>query len=348
MISIVIVMLKHIRRTARVALVSIFLVILAGSVVRMTGSGMGCPDWPKCFGYIIPPTEESAVSWEANREYHKGQMIIHDQELLIATSDFNTSEEFNDTHWSVYEKHDYAVFNVAHTWTEYINRLLGAFSGLPVLILFLLCLKMIRKDALLTVLALGILLMLGFEAWLGKVVVDSNLSEYKISLHMIGAMFIVALILLLMRRAKAGGIAVEVSKWYRILIIAIILLGLVQIGLGTLVRENIDQIAKDGTIARIDWVDNLSAKFLIHRSYAWVVMIAVGLAFYVKRQKKFDLPEIQGLAIVVLAEIGVGALLSYAGMPALLQPVHLLLGFIMFALAFQSLLRTISIHKIQE
>ena len=59
-----------------ITLGSVLVLILVGSIVRSLGAGMGCPDWPKCFGYLIPPTEESELIWSPDKEYKKGQAII--------------------------------------------------------------------------------------------------------------------------------------------------------------------------------------------------------------------------------------------------------------------------------
>jgi cytochrome c oxidase assembly protein subunit 15 len=102
---------------------------------RLTGSGMGCPDWPKCFGYYIPPTEQQELLFAAGKEYDKGQVIIKEEALLVAKNDFISKSSFDSNNWEKYTKHDYAIFNPIHTWVEYINRLL---AGIACIITFIL------------------------------------------------------------------------------------------------------------------------------------------------------------------------------------------------------------------
>src|ERR1700726_1400483 len=53
--------------TAYVALGALTLIVLSGAAVRLTGSGLGCPDWPKCYGNAYPPLNTHALIEFSNR-----------------------------------------------------------------------------------------------------------------------------------------------------------------------------------------------------------------------------------------------------------------------------------------
>ena len=129
--------MNKIYNLALASIIIVYLVIFAGAIVRMTGSGMGCPDWPKCFGYLIPPTERSQLDWKPNSSFNKNQIIIIEEELYYALEDFTSDKIIDLNNWGKYTKHNYAKFNAYHTWIEYINRLIGAIAGISVLLLFL-------------------------------------------------------------------------------------------------------------------------------------------------------------------------------------------------------------------
>ncbi len=55
------------RRITYVALAALTLIVLTGAAVRLTGSGLGCPDWPKCYGKALPPLSTHALIEFSNR-----------------------------------------------------------------------------------------------------------------------------------------------------------------------------------------------------------------------------------------------------------------------------------------
>jgi heme a synthase len=54
-------------RATYVALGALTLIVLTGAAVRLTGSGLGCPTWPRCYGKVYPPLNTHAVIEFSNR-----------------------------------------------------------------------------------------------------------------------------------------------------------------------------------------------------------------------------------------------------------------------------------------
>src|SRR5690606_11457807 len=135
--------LKKLKKFNWIVLVLIFLVVIAGIFVRVTGSGMGCPDWPKCFGYWVPPTEASALPDDYKEAYVEGRVkkIEKFAKFLTGIGMGETATKIkNDP--NLLSEQD---FNAAKTWTEYGNRLCGFLAGNGMLFAFIWLLAVYRK-----------------------------------------------------------------------------------------------------------------------------------------------------------------------------------------------------------
>lgn len=314
----------------------IYLIIVAGAVVRMTGSGMGCPDWPKCFGYLIPPTEQAQIEFSPETPYKKGMVIIHDEELRVAKTDFTTGLEYNDDNWEAYTKHDYNVFNVYHTWTEYINRLIGALGGLVVLIMCVFSLKYWKERKIIVVLSVVALLAMLIQAVIGKIVVDTNLSPVLITIHMVVALLIVGLLIYLLHEVQPVDERYKANKKLVNTAALVIILTMVQVVLGTQVRQYIDdQVDIFGYPLQSAWLEDGPIKFYIHRSFS-ILLVLVHAWFIYVAVKKFNHPRSSYfyLAGMLLVTILSGVLMNYAEFPFGSQAAHLVIASLILGVQF--------------
>ena len=318
---------NSLKMSVKISIILVYLVIAAGSIVRMTGSGMGCPDWPKCFGYWIPPTERTELDWKPGHQYTKGQVIILNEELRVANGNFESSKIFSDRNWGFYTQHDYAIFDPYETWVEYLNRLLGVVAGLAVLIMTILSFWKWKKNISHTFISVLILLGMGFQAWLGKTVVDSNLAPYRVSLHMGMALLIVlGLVFLLFSNQKKAisiprNITLKVLAWFAVL------LTLFQIGLGTQVRQFVD-LQMDEPPGQ--WLDPAPIKFYVHRTFSLVVLGVHLILFWILRKMKRNVKVFNQILGLIGLEIFSGILMFYFDFPFSSQPLHLIIAALLF------------------
>jgi cytochrome c oxidase assembly protein subunit 15 len=322
-------------RFAKLTLVSIFLIIVAGAVVRMTGSGMGCPDWPKCFGLVVPPTSIDQIEWDSGKNFSKGQMIIFEEQLWSAKNDFISSDVYNQNNWTLYTKHDYASFNPAHTWTEYVNRLIGAVSGLFTFIMLLMSFRYWEAKRKIVYLSALVVFLMGFQGWLGARVVYSVLQPAQITIHMLMALVIVTFMVYLISeipKSNKKPSYVNDKGLKRILMVAIVL-SFIQIALGTQVRQLIDEISSSFDYGQRElWLGLVGSTFVIHRSFAIVLMLVNALLFWRNYKLSLGFKLVNAVFTVVLIEIISGVTLAYFDMMAIMQPVHMVVATVLFVL----------------
>ncbi|SHK63065.1 COX15/CtaA family protein [Hymenobacter psychrotolerans] len=329
--------------------VAVYLLILVGGIVRSTGSGMGCPDWPKCFGTWVPPTDISQLP--ANyKEIYTEQRVAKNQRIAttldglgfekVAAQIFAHPTQFIETD-----------FNVTKTWIEYVNRLLGALIGVFIFLAVVLALPYWRRDPPVFWLTFGAFLLTGFQGWLGSLVVSTNLLPEMVTVHMALALVIVAMLIYAVDRSqqsstgqiRPGSVTESVAdtglmSWLWLVAV----LTFVQIIIGTQVREQVDLVAAAADQQnRAGWVEQLGSVFYIHRSFS-IALLLVNL--YVARRLYATRSEaLRSLTTSVLVLLGVeilaGVLLSYFALPAAIQPVHLMVATLLFGVQFLLIIR---------
>ncbi len=299
-------------KTLKLCIWTIFILIALGGIVRATGSGMGCPDWPKCFGEYIPPTSID--------------QLPQDYKTKFAVSGRRVAD-----------------FDPIKTWIEYINRLFGVWTGFALLALSFFSFKYrkTRKDIFWSS-QLSLFLVI-LNGWLGSKVVSTHLAPGVITAHMILA---VLLVFALFHIKKLVGLipvvdrSVENLRKYKNFALILVVLVMIQIILGTQVREQIDHITNtEPNLAKSNWLGRLDWVFYIHRSFSIVLVLSFFKFIKDVRETFADNAYVQksliDIMLCLFAEIAAGVILAYFAFPSLAAPIHLLFAIILIAKLYE-------------
>jgi cytochrome c oxidase assembly protein subunit 15 len=281
--------LSSFQRLALWTTATTYFLILVGGLVRASGAGLGCPDWPRCFGSWIPPASAASLP----------------------------------------PQFDPSQFNPVLMWTEYLNRLLGVTVGFLIFATAISAWRNHRHQPRILWTTIAAFLLVGFEGWLGGRVVAHELAAWIVTAHLIVAIIIVQLLLYATFEAftgEAGQAGEAGDATTGRLTVALILLTLVQAGFGTQVRGHVETaldagVARDAALATVGRLDYL------HRDLAFVVLIgaAVLTLWLLSRRSPLVRWSYVTLALAA-AQIVVGVVMAYVSLIPAAQVGHLTLA----------------------
>jgi cytochrome c oxidase assembly protein subunit 15 len=275
-----------------------YLLILVGGLVRASGAGLGCPDWPRCFGGWIPPMSAADLP----------------------------------------PQFDASQFNPTLMWTEYLNRVLGMAVGFFILATMVSAWRHHRRDPRILWTSIAALLLTGFQGWLGGRVVAHELAAWIVTVHMIVALVIVQMLLYVTVRSldvrRAGALApadpaTAKAVALRTSLVLLILLTLIQIALGTQVRGGVDAALDAGT-ARSAALATVGTLDYLHRDMAIAVLLGAILLtlwlFTRSPEPGARSPQLRwSYAILALAaiQVAIGGVMAYVSLLPAAQVLHL-------------------------
>ena len=311
-------------------------------MVRSSGSGMGCPDWPKCFGRYIPPTNVSELPANYKQTYADKRMEKNQKFAKML-------DVFGYSQLAIRIRNDRSIlipeeFNGARTWTEYINRLIGAISGIFLLLTAVYSFKYWRTSKSIVILSVFNLLLVGFQGWLGSIVVSTNLVAWIVTVHMLIALAILAISIATYHMAKVQGRqAIKVKPLVSVVTLLVLALSILQITFGTEVREKIDEVANhlEGGY-RESWIQKAGEMFSQHRDMAVIVLI-LNIVLYALIRKNFNRHSLQQQLmsftfLMLMLQMVTGIVLSYYALPPYAQAMHIVLASLVFGAQFYLLL----------
>ncbi len=261
---------------------------------------MGCPDWPKCFDQWVPPTELSDLPEDYKERFKRGS-------------------------------HEVADFNVFHTWTEYVNRLVGVLIGLFIAITMVSSFQFRKTEPKITVYAVLSFVLVGFQGWIGKVVVDKNLAGWMVTIHMLIALVVVAMVMLAVFRHAAPKSSIDGQNSLRNLSMIALVLTLIQITVGTQVRERVDEVLIHQLAP--NWIDHAGSVLRSHVILSFLLMgVIIALWYQAKKglRNEGGLKKVLNITLLFsLIQILSGIANRWMDLPAISQMSHILFGTLM-------------------